>query len=90
MVVDCSVCVDGIMNGGGACTICGGDGEIDLTDSSFKFVRASYKRTLEGIVWDSILTSLADIKTKLDTLDSQHDVLESQHDALEVKIDALE
>jgi len=65
MLVDCPTCVDGTLEGGGTCTVCGGDGEIDLTDDAFKKIRASHRRLVDGVVLSAILEELDYIHGKV-------------------------
>ena len=75
MVIDCSSCTDGTASDGNPCAVCGGDGEIDLTDAAFQKIGIGQKRALHGQVWSAILT-------KLDALQDDMDIIKPQIDAL--------
>ena len=87
MGYDCS-CNSGIKSDGSSCGICGGNGQIGLTDAAFTQIQNKWK--LRGIIWDEILTSLASLETKCDALDTKLDALDTKLDVIENKIDALE
>ena len=64
MIIDCSVCIDGVASDGNSCGVCGGDGEIDLTDVAFG--RCDVPARIQGIVWNAILTKLEANAEELD------------------------
>jgi len=58
MLITCGTCSGTGSNGGVSCSVCGGDGEIDLTDSTFKQISHGDQVALTGVVWDLMLTKL--------------------------------
>ena len=90
MEFDCSVCDEGTSSNGSSCTICGGDGLINLTDPAFKSIDHGTQKVLYGVVWDAILTLLTNIETKCDGFDTKLDAIDTKLDVIEDKIDALE
>jgi len=90
MVFTCGTCSGTGSNGGVLCSVCGGDGEINLTDPTFRQISHGDQIALTGVIWDSMLTTLADIGAKLDALDVKMDVLDAHLDTIEKKIDNLE
>jgi len=81
MIINCSSCINGVASDGNACTVCGGDGEIDLTDAIFG--RYGVPAGVHGVVWDAMLTRLSDIEDKVD------DVMNKCNDIKEI-LDELE
>lgn len=57
MVIDCPKCIEGLLDGV-ACVFCGGDGEIDLTDTMFKELAESDFRSVNGKLWVECITRL--------------------------------
>lgn len=89
MLITCTPCSGTGSSGGVSCTVCGGDGELDLTDANFKGIRVGDQIAIMGVVWDSLLTSVADIEGKLDAIDTKLDTIDVHLDTIETKIDAL-
>ena len=64
MEITCGVCTEGVGSDGGSCSVCGGDGLIDLADSDFrKYIQ---RWALHGVIWNEMLTRLDDIEDKVD------------------------
>jgi len=59
MDIKCTVCTDGVSSAGTPCTVCGGDGKINLTGENLS--KYGDKFGLHGIVWDDIITKIASI-----------------------------
>ena len=77
MVITCHVCTEGIRSDGSTCSHCGGDGEIDLTDPSFRQIEYGPMITLVGLVWNTLLTNQANMEDKLDDIkDKCNDIKE--------------
>ena len=89
MVITCGACSGAGSVSGETCLACGGDGQIDLTDADFRGISLGDQIAIMGVVWDSMLTSFVDIKSKLDALDTKLDALDTHLDVIETKIDAL-
>lgn len=66
MEISCPVCSGTGQIEEESCTTCGGGGAIDLTDASFRkmSMHPAELMVLMGTIWDSMLTSLADIRDK--------------------------
>ena len=77
MEVTCSSCQGNGSSGGVSCTVCGGDGQIDLTDANFKQIHLGDQIALTGQVWSDLLTAVADIEDKVnDVMDKCNDIME--------------
>ena len=75
MVLDCTVCTNGIGSDGQTCKVCGGDSELNLTDAHFTQLISRWK--IHGLVWNEILTQLADLTDKVnDVMDKCNDIKE--------------
>jgi len=82
MLISCTPCKGTGASGGVSCTVCSGDGEIDLTDANFRGIRIGDQITLMGIVWDSLLTSASDIEDKVDAMTDSIDAIIAEQDSL--------
>ena len=88
MKIKCNCCIDGIASDGSSCDICGGDGDIDLTDTQLS--NHNNKFGIHGQVWDVILTLLTDIsgyltggvKNRLIRIETKVDEIKTVIDAL--------
>ena len=75
MIITSSSCTNGVASDGNACTVCDGDGEIDLTDQVFG--RYAIPGGVQGVVWDAVLKALADMEDKVDdVMDKCNDIKE--------------
>lgn len=63
---------------GNPCSLCGGDGKIDLLDLvAMEGLDVGTSKRLLGIVWNEQLTKLSDIEDKVnDVLDKCNDIME--------------
>ena len=62
MVIICRGCQGtGTSSAGIPCSMCGGDGEIDLRDEAFHQIGLLRERLLRGQIWSETLTNLASI-----------------------------
>ena len=83
MEVDCT-CNNGTTSAGTVCSICNGDGKVDLTDSTFNRVNDRALRSIRGTVWGTILTNHADLEDKIaDLEDKIDDIVDKLNDILE-------
>ena len=77
MEFNCYVCHGTGLQGGEPCSVCGGDGKLDLTDDRFREVDHPTINRLHGAVWNSMLLSLADLSDKVnDVMDKCDDIFE--------------
>jgi len=77
MEIACHACTEGTNSAGTPCSLCGGDGSIDLLDSAFKQIKLGPEKSLRGQVWSTILTNQADLLDKVnDVLDKCNDIKE--------------
>ena len=74
MLIDCGPCNGTGAVGGVSCTVCGGDGQVDLTDLNFKQIRLEDRIALTGQVWSEILNKLGDLVPG-DNVVTTHEVL---------------
>jgi len=47
------------------CSLCGGDGKIELTDQNMANLTEATKSKLHGMVWADMITKIADIEDKV-------------------------
>ena len=84
MIINCHACVNGTTSNGETCSLCGGDGEIDLQDHAFRRVKYGPMKNLTGLVWNTILTNQTNLVTKIDDLtDKVDDVMDKCNDIFE-------
>lgn len=75
MIIKCHACTEGTTSAGLPCSICGGDGEIDLADLAFREIKYGPMLSLTGLIWDTILTNQSDMADKInDVLDKCNDI----------------
>jgi len=74
MIIKCHACTEGTTSADLPCSICGGDGEIDLTDLAFREIKYGPMLSLTGHVWsetlikiDAIIAEQAAIRQDLTT-----------------------
>ena len=80
MDITCTACIEGTASDGNPCTVCGGDGVINLTDDNFS--QCIHTRKLHGIIWDDILTRLSDIEDKVNDVVTKCDDIKEVVDEL--------
>ena len=84
MEIICHACTEGTNSAGTPCSLCGGDGSIDLLDSAFKQIKVGAEKLLMGLIWSTLLTNQADLSDKVDdVLDKCNDVLDKCNDIME-------
>ena len=64
MLINCETCKGTGVLLEESCPNCGGNGEVDFLDDSFKHTRHSQFMTLQGAMWSALLTDIKDIKDK--------------------------
>jgi len=82
MVVTCEICRGTGILLEESCPNCGGDGEVDLLDDSFKHTSHSQHRILQGNIWSIVLTAVADIEGKIDDVKEKVDEIKAVVDEL--------
>ncbi len=68
MLIPCGTCSGFSSNNGISCTVCGGDGKVDLTDDAFRQITLGDQIALTGQIWSMLLAEIAAIKAKTDNL----------------------
>lgn len=81
MELTCTACNGtGTGSDGNPCVVCGGDGVIDLIDDNFS--QLIQQRRIAGIVWNEMLTQLANLTGKIDDVSDKCDDIKEVVDEL--------
>ncbi len=80
MQIECQSCDDGTASDNTSCSVCGGDGFIDLLDEIFG--RQQILPAVHGLVWAEILTQLENLTTKVDDVMNKCDDIKEVVDEL--------